>query len=327
VDIVGVCDTSEERALEAGRRCGIPHIYQDVASMLEESHPDVVHVLTPPQSHKELSIQAMEAGCHVLVEKPMALNATEADEMIASSRRHRVTLCVCHTYLFNPGIMKARELVAQGATGEVVAVETFWGYFHPWMIDQYRKAQWLYDLPGGIFHESAPHIVYLQMEFLKDLRVVSAIGTRMGNVLPLPVDDELRVLFGGESGLGSLSLSVNTKPYLRSFSIHGTDMTVQVDLTNSTVVTFTRSRPWEKSKNIEHGLQLLSNTVSNSIRNRLGRRIPDHRLLIERFYESLLKGTAPPVTAEDGRAVITVLDQIWAELDRTAPVQRTGNKP
>lgn len=322
VEIVGVCDTDEERARKIAHRFGVRHAYRDVSSILRESRPDVVHILTPPQSHKNISIQAMEAGCHVLVEKPMALNAEEADEMIAASRRHGVTLCVCHNQLYDPVVTRARDLVAQGTVGKVVAVEVFWGTLHSRLIREYRNAQWLYDLPGGIFHEIGPHIVYLQMQFLKNMEVVSAIAKSMGNILP--VDDELRVLFDGESSLGSLSFSVNTKPFLKYLSIYGTDTTIQINLTNSTLVTFTNN-PRRGSRNIEHGLQLLSQTVTQSIRNRQGQRVPPHRVLIEKFYESLIEGTAPPVSAEDGRAVVAVLDQIWAELDRTASAPRDGN--
>jgi len=323
VEIVGVCDTSKEKAQEIAHQFGIRHVYQKASDLLEDRRPDVVHILTPPQTHKELSIQAMEAGCHVLVEKPMALNVKEADEMIAASRHHGVTLGICHNYLFEPAVMEAKELVARGAIGKVVAVEIFWGFSHGWNFVRYRKAQWIYDLPGGFFHENAPHIVYLQMEFLKSLKVVFVTAKRMGNDLPLLLD-ELRVLFDGELGLGSLSISVSTKPYLRFLSIYGTDMTIQVDLTNNTLVRFRRNRPGKGSKNIDHSLQLLSKTVSNSIQNLWDQRTSGHRILIEKFYKSLLKGTEPPVTGEDGRAVVAVLDQIWAELGRSSPVGRGG---
>ena len=73
--------------------------------------------------------------------------------------------------------------------------------------------------------------------------------------------------------------------------------------------------------NIDHSLQLMSKTVINSILVLLGRLKLEggagHGVLIEKFYESLRNGTDPPVTGEDGRAVVAVLDQIWAKLDKT----------
>ncbi len=127
VEIVGVADTDEERAREIAHRFGIRYVFRDAAAMLRERRPDVVHVLTPPRSHKELSIQAMEAGCHVLVEKPMAVCVSEADEMIAASRRHGVTLGVCHNLLFIPAVMEAQEnhidviIIGTGAGGGTLA--------------------------------------------------------------------------------------------------------------------------------------------------------------------------------------------------------------
>ena len=317
VEIVGVCDTDKERAQEISHRFGIRHIYRDAVDMLKERVPDVVHILTPPDTHKELSIQAMEAGCHVLVEKPMALNVKEADEMIAASRHHRVTLGICHNHLFDPAVLEAKELVARGAIGRVIAVEIFW---MPYLAgNRYRTTQWIYELPGGIFHEVAPHPVYLQMEFLKTLRVVSALSKKTGSDLPTP-SDELRVLFDGESGQGSLSISVCANPYLVFLNIYGTDMSIHVDIINNTLVKFKRSGLGKISKalvNIDHSLQLLSKTITNTIGTLQGRRTLGHGILIEKFYESLRKGTDPPVTGEDGRAAVAVLDQIWAKLGLT----------
>ena len=235
VEIVGVADTAEERAREIAHRYGIRYVFRDAAAMLREGRPDVVHILTPPQSHKELSIQAMEAGCHVLVEKPMAVCVSEADEMIAASRRHGVTLGVCHNFLFIPAVMEAKELVTRGAIGRVVGVETFWRVFSGIHSSRYQKTQWLYELPGGIYHEAAPHPVYLQMEFLKTLQVVSVLSKKTGGDLPTP-SDELRVLFNGESGLGSLSISSSAEPYLVCLNIFGSAMSLQVNLVTNTLI-------------------------------------------------------------------------------------------
>jgi predicted dehydrogenase len=157
------------------------------------------------------------------------------------------------------------------------------------------------------------------MEFLKTLRVVSALSKKTGSDLPTP-SDELRVLLDGESGQGSLSISVCANPYLVFLNIYGTDMSIHVDIINNTLVKFKRSGLGKISKalvNIDHSLQLLSKTITNTIGTLQGRRTPGHAILIEKFYESLRKGTDPPVTGEDGRAAVAVLDQIWAKLGLT----------
>ena len=260
----------------------------------------------------------MEAGCHVLVEKPMAVCVSEADEMIAASRRHGVTLGVCHNLLFVPVVMEAQELAATGVLGTITGTEVFWKVYRYGITDKYRATQWFYERPGGIYHEAAPHPVYLQMEFLKTLQVVSVLSKKTGSDLPTPTD-ELRVLFNGESGLGSLSISSSTEPYLVCLNIFGSAMSLQINLVTNTLIKHRIDGLGLISKalvNIDHSLQLMSKTVINSILVLLGRMTLGHGVLIEKFYESLRNGTDPPVTGEDGRAVVAVLDQIWAKLDK-----------
>jgi len=158
---LSLCDTDEKRAAETARSFGISRTYGDANDLLGGVMPDVVHILTPPQSHKRLAIEAMEAGCHVLVEKPMALDSGEADEMIETARRTGRSLCVCHNYLFEPPVLRARKLMQTGALGQVVGVEVF---FKVYQQARYRTSNWMRTLHGGIHNESAPHLVALQRE-------------------------------------------------------------------------------------------------------------------------------------------------------------------
>ncbi|MBI4526605.1 MAG: Gfo/Idh/MocA family oxidoreductase [Deltaproteobacteria bacterium] len=324
IEIAGVCDPDRDRAQRVADRFQIRHVYQSASNMLADRRPKVVHILTPPRSHKALSVQAMEAGCHVLVEKPMAVSVEEADAMIAASRSSKVTLGVCHNNLFEPAVMEAAELVASGAIGNVITVETFWRLWRAGSPDRFHTTEWIYELPGGIFHEVAPHSVYLHRQFLNTLQVVSAFSKKTGSDLPSP-SDELRVLFEGESGLGSLSVSISAKPYLRFLKIYGTEMTIHVDLNNNTSVNLRRDGIEKFSKalvNVDQIVQLFSKTIGNTVKTLLGRRRVGHEVLIGKFYKSLFEGTKPPVTGEDGREVVGLLERIWSELDRTSPMWR-----
>ena len=80
--IVGVCDREELMAKQLQERFPIDHYFSDVAKLLEEARPDVVHITTPPQSHYSLGRQCLERGCHVYIEKPFTLNTKEAEELI-----------------------------------------------------------------------------------------------------------------------------------------------------------------------------------------------------------------------------------------------------
>ena len=85
-EVVAIADPNEQRLKDAGDRYSIPGRYADAPSMLRREKLDVVSVATPNKFHKPLAIAALEAGCHVLCEKPMAMNATEARAMLAAAR-------------------------------------------------------------------------------------------------------------------------------------------------------------------------------------------------------------------------------------------------
>src|SRR5262245_37706657 len=111
-EIVGLTDTDEGRARSTAARFGIRNTQRSHGELLERHRPDVVHIVTPPQTHAALSIQAMEAGAHVFVEKPMAVNLEEAEAMDAAARRHGVKLCVDHNHLYDPALAQARTMLA-----------------------------------------------------------------------------------------------------------------------------------------------------------------------------------------------------------------------
>jgi predicted dehydrogenase len=167
------------------------------------------------------------------------------------------------------------------------------------------------------------------MEFLQNLRLVSAVAKTLPGDLPSP-SGELRVLFEGEIGLGSCLISVSAKPYLKFLDIYGTEMSIRVNLNNNTLVKFRRDGIAKVSKalvNIDQSLQLMSRTITNTLGTLLGLRTLGHGALIKKFYESVRKGIDPPVTGEDGRAAVVVLDQVWAELGHDPRQGGLNNHP
>ena len=135
-----------------------------------------MHVLTSPASHAALAIKAAQAGAHVLVEKPVALSVEEADAMIDAARANGVRVMANHNWLFKPSVQRARELVESGEIGEVVHVEAYYG-----LTDESAQfaaaggAHWANRLPGGVFTNFLPHLVYVQDEFLGGIESVAGV--------------------------------------------------------------------------------------------------------------------------------------------------------
>src|SRR5688500_11613401 len=93
-EVVGVCDREAALAGQAAARFGVRDVYTDVDALLRRGRPDVLHITTPPQTHRALALAAIGAGVHVYVEKPFSVDASEADEILAAARGAGVRVCV-----------------------------------------------------------------------------------------------------------------------------------------------------------------------------------------------------------------------------------------
>jgi len=306
-----------------------------LATLLREEHPDVVHVLTPPETHAELAIQAMEAGCHVLVEKPMAVNLRQADSMITAARENRVKLCADHNYLFKPSIMKARRLVESGAIGQIVYVDSYYGLFGEESVyaGTAGRSHWAQRLPGGAFTDCLPHLIYLQLAFLEQVSSIAGVTLVQGDKVGVSAT-ELAVLLQGSGASGTMVISMRAKPYAKFVDIYGTQAIVHADLVRE-VCTVHRHRalPRMLSKalfNLEDSVQLASGTAINMVKVALGRlkNYPGLHSLVRGFYASVRSDCEPPVSGEDGRKMVVVLEMVWkksrAHFSRIAATASTG---
>src|SRR5689334_21797204 len=122
VQIVGIADPAVERAAALAQQFDIPGAFANLAQM-RDARPDVVHILTPPASHARLAIEALDMGCHVFVEKPMASTVADCDAMIAAAARAGRVLSVNHSAKDDPVIARALDLLRRGACGEVLGVD------------------------------------------------------------------------------------------------------------------------------------------------------------------------------------------------------------
>jgi predicted dehydrogenase len=120
--IVAVCDTSKTRAKSKAKEWGVEKVYTDYRQVLEDKEVDVVELLTPHHLHCRMAVQAARAGKHISVQKPMALSAAEADEMIAAADKAGVRLRVYETFVHYSPAVRARQMIAAGEIGEIRAV-------------------------------------------------------------------------------------------------------------------------------------------------------------------------------------------------------------
>ena len=129
--VVAVCDLDEARAGELATSCGAT-AYTDYAAALSESGADAVYVATPVFLHVPHALQAIDAGKHVLVEKPMALNDAEARELAMAAEKSNCTCGVSYFRRFSSRYAMAEEMLKAGEFGQIVLIRmTYFSWFNP----------------------------------------------------------------------------------------------------------------------------------------------------------------------------------------------------
>lgn len=316
IRLVGVCDRDPLNARTMAGRFAIDKDFREVGNFLREVSPQVVHILTPPKTHQAIALDAIAAGSHVLVEKPLAVEGQGAQTMVDAARRNRVRLGVCHNYLFVPAFAAALGLIERGRLGLILSAELFWKATSFETDPSRGIPPWVGELPGDIFHEIAPHPVYLLQAVLGELRVVSAAAKKRRSDRDHRAD-ELKVLFDSESGLGSMSISVGTQPVQKILRVYGTASTLHIDLATSTLLELKPRSSGDAGRalvNMEQSLQMIAKTGINAFRHVLRKLPRGHAGAITHFYERLADGLYSPIDGAQGAKTVSVLDRIWSAL-------------
>lgn len=169
--VVAVCDSEPDLARHAAARFAVPAEYTDVDRMLREVRPDVVHIATPPATHRDLLLRSVEAGVHAYVEKPFALTLDETDQMLAAAAAHRRTVCVGQDRLFDPVWIELRRRLEAGEIGAVAHAECIQLYDLDGPFGRLVRTDpghWVQRLPGGLLQNALPHDLAAVSELLTD---------------------------------------------------------------------------------------------------------------------------------------------------------------
>lgn len=248
VAVAGVCDLSPAMAESAAERFDVPAWYTDARRMLDEVRPDVVHVTTPPTSHFALAMAAIDAGAHVIVEKPATVDFDELETLIGHASGRGRVLVEDYNYLFNRATRAILERIATGDFGAVTHVEVFI------CLDILGKGSPFADpnaphpclsMAGGAIADFLTHLASLAHRFVGPHRSVQTVWSRRGSrPSPLP-SDEFRALIDAERGTAVVGFSANTQPDAFWLRVYGEKMQATANLFE-TRLTIDRLRPGPK---------------------------------------------------------------------------------
>lgn len=325
--VVAVCDRHIDLAHQAAMRFGVPAMFDDAGCMLQVARPDVVHVTTPPQTHRALALQCLAAGAHVYVEKPFTIDTREAHDVVAAAEARHLRVCLGHDQLFDPAWQECRARVKAGEIGDVVHVDAVQGYDldGPFgRLLQHDQAHWVHRLPGGLFQNVMSHALARILDVMPgSAPAVQARWFSRGAEDAFP--SELRVQLFGETCTGALTFSSAARPARRVTRILGTRRTLDVDLdARSLTIDRATAMPGACSK-VALTWQRFTDAGRNLSRNvdRL-RRADLHyfegmRELFARFYASIATGGPLPVSHADAIRTTQVMEAVFASAHGSVP--------
>lgn len=234
VDVVGACDPSRDRVRALCRDWHIPHQAASLPELLSQCRIQVVHVLVPPPFHFEVTRQALEAGLHVLVEKPMALAVSECEKLIELARARNVRLGVNHNAVYYPAFQRLMADVESGKLGRIEHVVSM-NNLPLAQLESGEHDHWMFRDPTNVLFEQAPHPLSQIVELLGEVDAVRATtsGRRILRT-GAPFETSWQFNLNCAGGTADMFLSFGRTFPDAFLHVVGCDGAAHVDLLNNT---------------------------------------------------------------------------------------------
>lgn len=324
IETVGVCDLSPIMAESTADRFGLDYWTTDYRELLQRRKPHVVHITTPPASHFQLAHDCLEAGCHVLVEKPATLDYEQLVELMTLAEEKKLWLVEDHNYLFNHSIQEMLAQFASSQLGEVrhVDVQICLDLFAPGSrfadTDLPHPAM---NEPAGIVTDFLTHLSYLAYAFVGEHRSLQAFFHRRTSLTDNPISD-FQALVDCERGTARLGLSASGQPDTFTVCVQGTRGQISTNLFEAGTVRSKLAGGPQPLAPIRNSLRRGRHERRNAVKSlwrKLGGGPGSYEglwSLIAQMYTGLSSGGASPVSPEQIAAVNRLVHEIQLEVDQ-----------
>ena len=316
VELVGITDLDRARAQANAEAWGTTAF--DNLDRLIDAGANVIHVLTPPAAHARVALAAIQRGCHVLIEKPIAEDEADAIAIGRAAHAKGVVATVNHSLLYDPQITRALAQVRAGTLGDIVSVDILRGSEYP-PYEGGPLPPWYRDA-GYPFRDLGVHCLYLIQELLGPIEDVDAAWCSLGGD-PNLAFDEWRALVRCQRGLGQFQLTYNTKPMQSQLIIHGTRGVLRVDL-------FAMFHGRRAATPLPKAAERLVNAFTDSIQplvdvpvgvvrfvTKQVQAYQGLRDLVADFYRRLDANEPPPVSIDDVATVVRWVEKVARAAD------------
>jgi predicted dehydrogenase len=298
--LVAVTDLDEAAAGRLAASAASARAFPDFETLLATARPDAVHVCTPTESHASIIESALDHDAHVLVEKPLAQDAATTKRLLAAAERSELYLCPVHQYLFQPGMERARRALPR--IGRLVQVDvtacSAGGLFAP-------------ETPlDRVAADILPHaLAVLQSLLSGGVADLEWTATR-------PREGELRAAAEHMAAGINVCVSMTGRPTRNELRAIGERGTIHIDFFHGYAVV--QAGGVSRAHKLAEPFASSGSKITAAAVN-LGQRTlrwepayPGLRTLIERFYDSVLRGGPPPLASRDTLSVAEARDRLLA---------------
>jgi len=300
--VVAVTDLDGSLAARTASRTGARG-YASYQALVDDPEVQVVSVCLPHSLHREVTLAAIEAGKHVLVEKPLALTVGQCDEIIEASRRRGVTVGVSHNQLFYPPHQRAREMIAAGELGDPLLLRMrlgIGGKFDGWRSDPEATG-------GGLLFDAGVHRFYVAQDLFGEIDGVQAftdVDPREGENLAVVT---LRFASGA---LGVIEANYHCPPgaFDDAIEVTGSRGMLYISGCEADFVGFRTGPGLRRFDGAWHDEHVVAGSWDDSV-----------HASVDGFVAALRDGHPPPVSASAGRGIVELIQTVYDAADtRTA---------
>lgn len=339
-EIVGVCDREPLMAKQLYERFPVRRYFTDLAELVSEARPDVVHITTPPESHFGIAKFCLENHCHVYIEKPFTLDAEEARRLVDLANRNGLKLTAGHNYQFSHAARRMRALVESGYLGgPPVHMESYYGYdlgdpsYARALLGD--KQHWVRRLPGKLLHNIISHGIARVAEFLTvdDPQVIAHgfASPLLRGIGETDIVDELRVVISDEERTTAyFTFSSQMRPSLHEFRIYGPKNGLILDQDHEILLRFRGAKFKSYADHFIPPVLFAKQHLGNLLGNvKLFLKRDFHmdsgmNFLIDSFYRSIRQGTPVPIPYREIVLTAKIMDAIFDQI-RAGRLQGVGD--
>lgn len=295
VEVVAVADPDMQAAQSLADEFEVGKVVKDYHEILGDPSIDVVDICTPHYLHYQITMDALNAGKHVICEKPIAMNLDEADRMIEAAHELGLWLLIVLNQRFMPVHRKVKEFLNDGRLGTPFLVNALiTGNMMTRLSDAYSWTGDWERAGGGAFFDTGTHIVDLMHSWFGKPTAVNATLKRLMAKPENKADDNASVtLEWGDDLIANLivSYSVTNEPWSEKKFIYGSGGDISM-ISEATVPMFYVENDSPQLVDVEHNAKWWEWS---------------HDLALRNFVDCILDGAEPHVTAEDARAALKTI--------------------